>query len=167
MNANQFEELLALRWKRRLNEAEQQQVNAWLTGHPEERARWEAEVRASRACQSQPTLPAPSNFMARVWQQIEQEERREAILATRWPGWFRWPSLAQQFAVLVLVFALTAMLLGQRRARTPAHLARSVEQVAPLARVPDLALLKDFEAISRLGQPGADLELLAAFEPLR
>jgi len=39
--------------------------------------------------------------------------------------------------------------------------------VAPLARVPDLALLKDFEAISRLSQPGADLELLAAFEQTR
>lgn len=167
MNENQFEELLALRWKRRLNEAEQMQVDAWLASHPAERARWEAEVSASRAFHELPTTPALSNFMARVWQQIDQEERRAAPGAARWPGWLRWPSLAQQFAVLALVCALTAMLLHERRARTPAQLARSVEQVAPLARVPDLAWLKDFEAISRLSQPGADLELLAAFEQTR
>jgi len=167
MNENQFEELLALRWKRRLNEAEQMQVDAWLASHPAERARWEAEVSASRAFHELPTTPAPSNFMARVWQQIDQEERRAAAVAARWPSWLRWPSLAQQFAVLALVCALTAILLHQRRTRIPAQLARSVEQVAPLARVPDLAWLKDFEAISRLSQPGADLELLAAFEQTR
>ena len=167
MNENQFEELLALRWKRRLNEAEQMQVDAWLASHPAERARWEAEVSASRAFHELPTTPAPSNFMARVWQQIDQEERRAAPVAARWPGWLRWPSPAQQFAVLALVCALTAILLHQRRTRIPAQLARSVEQVAPLARVPDLAWLKDFEAISRLSQPGADLELLAAFEQTR
>jgi len=167
MNENQFEELLALRWKRRLNEAEQMQVDAWLASHPAERARWEAEVSASRAFHELPATPVPSNLMARVWQQIDQEERRAAPVAARWPGWLRWPSLAQQFAVLALVCALTAMWLHQRRTRTPAQLARSVEQVAPLARVPDLAWLKDFEAISRLSQPGADLELLAAFEQTR
>ncbi len=167
MNANQFEELLALRWKRRLNEAEQMQVDLWLASHPAERARWETEVSTSRAFHELPTNPAPSNFMARVWQQIDQEERREPPVTARWPGWFRWPSLAQQFAVLAMVCALTALVLQQRRARTPAQLARSVEQVAPLARMPDLALLKDFEAISRLSQPGADLELLAAFEQSR
>ena len=66
------------------------------------------------------------------------------------------------------VLVLAAVLVFQgRRARTPTQVARSIEQVATLARVPSVELLKDFEAIRRLNQPSADLELLAAFESPR
>ena len=66
------------------------------------------------------------------------------------------------------LLVLAAVLVFQgRRARTPTQVARSIEQVATLARVPSVELLKDFEAIRRLNQPSADLELLAAFESPR
>lgn len=167
MNVNQFEELLAIRLKRRLTPDEQATVDQWLAAHPAERARWREEAALSQVLFQQPTPTVPSNFMARVWQGIEAEEPRTAPPVAGWRAWLRWPSLAQQFAVLAAVCTLAAMFLHPRRTPTPAQLARGVQQVAPLARVPELALLRDFEAISRLSQPGPDVELLAAFEQSR
>jgi hypothetical protein len=162
MNAAQFEDLLALRHKRRLTPAEQARLDQWLAAHPADRVRWQTESALARALGTSPAPLASSNFMARVWHGIEASERAGALNASR--GWFRWPSLAQQFAALTVICALTALVLQGRRQRSPAQVARSVEQVATLARVPDFAVLKDFEAIRRLNAVSADVELLAALE---
>lgn len=162
MNAAQFKDLLALRHKRPLTPAEQARLDEWLAAHPADRLRWQEEAALARALRNQPAPPASSNFMARVWQGIEADERAGARRTPR--GWFRWPSLAQQFAALTLVCVLSALVLQGRRPRSPAQVARSVEQVATLARVPDFAVLKDFEAIRRLNAVSADVELLAALE---
>ncbi len=165
MNDAMFEELLALRHKRPLTPDEQARLQSWLTTHPADRARWAEEAALSTALRRLPQPSVPSNFMARVWQDIEADERRAAPARTEmgWRAWFRWPSLAQQFALAV--FLLVAVVIAQgRRARTHTQVARSIEQVATLARGPSVELLRDFEAITRLNQPAADVELLAAFE---
>jgi anti-sigma factor RsiW len=166
MNDTLFEELLALRHKRPLTPDEQARLDGWLAAHPADRDRWAEEGALSRALHRLPQSNIPSNFMARVWQDIEAAEREEERTRPSWPNWFRRPSLAQQFALAVLVLAAVLVFQG-RRARTPTQVARSIEQVATLARVPSVELLKDFEAIRRLNQPSADLELLAAFESPR
>lgn len=163
MNNAMFEELLALRHKRPLTAEEQSRIDGWLAAHPAARARWSEESALSTALRRLPQPPVPSNFMARVWQDIEAAERREAHASAGWRTWLRWPSLAQQFALAVLLLAAVTVVQG-RRARSPAQVARSIEQVAALAHLPNVALLKDFEAISRLNQSSADVELLAAFE---
>ena len=104
--------------------------------------------------------------MARVWQDVEAAERRQVAAETGWRTWLRWPSLAQQFAVAVLLLA-AVMVFQERRARSPVQVARSIEQVAIFARVPSVEFLKDFEAISRLNPASAVGELLAAFEQQR
>ena len=104
--------------------------------------------------------------MARVWQDIEAGERRSVAEENVWRTWLHWPSLAQQFALVALLLAAVVAVHG-RRARSPGQVAQGIEQVAPLARVPSVAVLKDFEAIRRLNQASADVELLAAFEQLR
>ena len=168
MKAAQFEDLLALRHKRPLTPAEQTRLDQWIAAHPADRVRWQEEAALARVLGKQPAPAASSNFMARVWQGIEAGERQaERARRPGWRGWLRWPSLAQQFAALALVCALSALVLQSRRQRSPAQVARSVEQVATLARVPDLALLKDFEAIRRLNAVSADVELLAALEGSR
>lgn len=168
MNDAMFEELLALRHKRPLTPGEQARLDGWLAAHPADRERWSQEAALSSALRRLPQPPVPTNFMARVWQDIEAEERRAAPARAEagWSGWFRWPSLAQQFALAVLLLAVVVVFQG-RRARSPVQVARSIEQVATFARVPSVELLKDFEAISRLNQASADVELLAAFEQLR
>jgi len=166
MNDATFEELLALRHKRPLTPDEQARLESWLAAHPADRARWSEEATLSNALRRLPQPPVPSNFMARVWQDIKADERTPAAADTGWRTWFRWPSLAQQFALAVLLLAAVVVFQG-RRARSPVQVARSIEQVATFASVPSVALLKDFEAISRLNQSAADVELLAALEQLR
>jgi len=166
MNDAMFEELLALRHKRPLTPDEQVRLDGWLAAHPSDRARWTEETRLSTALRRLPQPPVPSNFMARVWQDIEAAERKAPTAEKGWRAWLRWPSLAQQFAVAVLLLAAVVVVQG-RRARSPGQVARSIEQVATFARVPSVELLKDFEAISRLNQTSADVELLAAFEQQR
>lgn len=165
MNAAMFDELLAVRHKRPLTPDEQARIDQWLAAHPADRARWHTEAALARALGKLSGPPASSNFMARVWQEIESEERAgRTTSGPNWHRWFRWPSLAQQFAALALVIGLTALVFQGRRVRTPTQLARSVEQVATLAGGPSVALLKDFEAIRRLNSVSADVELLAALE---
>lgn len=166
MNNAMFEELLALRHKRPLTPDEEARLRGWLAAHPADRVRWMEETALSTALRRLPETPVPSNFMARVWQDIEASERREVRAPAGWRAWLRWPSLAQQFALTVVLLAALTIIQG-RRARSPAQVARSIEQVATFARVPSVEFLKDFEAISRLNQAAADVELLAAFEQQR
>lgn len=166
MNDAMFEDLLALRHKRPLTPDEQARVESWLAAHPSDRTRWTEETRLSAALRRLTEPPVPSNFMARVWQDIEAVERKPSAAETGWRTWLRWPALAQQFALAVLLLTAVVVVQG-RRARSPGQVARSIEQVATLARVPSVELLKDFEAISRLNQSAADVELLAALEQLR
>jgi anti-sigma factor RsiW len=166
MNDAMFEVLLALRHKRPLTPDEQARLDGWLAAHPADRARWTEEAALSAALHRLSQPPVPSNFIARIWQDIEAAERKARTVETSAIGWFRWPSLAQQFALVVLVLAAGVVFQG-RRARSPVQVARSIEQVATFTRVPSVELLKDFEAISRLNQASADVELLAAFEQQR
>ncbi len=163
MNNATFEELLALRHKRPLTPAEQTRLQAWLARHPADRVRWTEESALSTALHRLPNAPVPSNFMARVWQDIEAAERHGASARAGWRGWFRWPSLAQQFAVAVVLLGVAVVLSG-RRGQSPAQVAQSIEQVTTLASMPSIEMLKDFEIISRLNQSSADLDLLAVLE---
>ena len=165
MNDTLIEELIALRLKRPLTPDEHARLDVWLAAHPADRARWLEEIALSTALRRLPELPSPSNFIARVWQGIEAEERRASPASTeaRWHAWLRWPSLATQFACAVLLLATVVIVQG-RRVRSHTQVARSIEHVAAIARGPSVELLKDFEAISRLNQSAADVELLAAFE---
>lgn len=166
MKDTMFEELLTLRQKRPLTLDERARFDGWLAAHPADRARWAEEAALSAALRRLPEPPVSSNFMARVWQDIEASERRETHSPAGWRGWLRWPSLAQQFALAVVLLAAVTIV-QVRRARSPAQVAQSIEQVTTFAQLPNVGLLRDFEAISRLNQASADVELLAAFEQQR
>lgn len=163
MNNALFEELLALRHKRPLTPDEQTRLDGWLAKHPADRVRWTEESALSAVLHRLPNTPVPSNFMARIWQDIAAAERQSSVARGGWRGWFRWPSLAQQFALAVVLLAAAVVLHG-RRGQSPAQVARSIEQVTSLANAPSIEMLKDFEIISRLNQSSADLDLLAALE---
>ncbi len=167
MNDTLFEALLALRQKRALTADEQSRLDGWLAAHPGDRTRWLEEIALSTVLNRLPEPPVPSNFLARVWQGIEAEEKRGARASTAagWRAWLRWPSLATQFACVVLLLATVAVVIVQgRRVRSHTQVAQSIERIAAIASGPNVELLKDFEAISRLNQSAADVELLAAFE---
>jgi anti-sigma factor RsiW len=168
MNDAMFEELLALRHKRPLTPDEQARLDQWLAAHPADRARWHTEAALARALGRLSGPPAASNFMARVWQDIEAAERQaESARPPRWSFWpgLRLPGLETVFSVLAVLF-LFGIGSHYRHAtrREPTQVARGIERVTAFAGVPSVALLKDFEAIRRLNSVSADVELLAALE---
>ena len=117
------------------------------------------ELRLTEALSQLKEAPVPSNFTARLMDEINREEMRETPSSQwRW-HWNLWPRFAGVTAALVL-----AVMMVQHH-ETTAHrvqLARTLETVADLHAVPSLDALNNFEAIQAMGQPApADEELLA------
>ena len=63
-------------WRRKLTEAEQAELRAYLAAHPDARADWEMESALNAALTRLPDAPVPSNFTARVLQAVEREAVR-------------------------------------------------------------------------------------------
>ena len=151
-------------WRRPLTEAEQAELRAWLAAHPEARADWEAEVGLSAALGQLRDEPVPSNFTARVLQQIEREAAAERQQFPSWRiwAWRRWlPGTAVAAAAMVLV----AVGVQVQQAAYRARLGHSVVVASSVPAAPSPDSLADFEPIQRLTlAPGADTELLSLLQ---
>jgi anti-sigma factor RsiW len=152
-----------LSWRRKLSDAEQAELQAWLAAHPEARAEWEEDAALEAALKRLPQAPVPSNFTARVLQAAEREtaaERRRPEGRTwRWARWL--PRAA--FAASMLAAGLLSYLLVQRAERQ--RLAESVAVVADVSSLPSPEVLQDFDVI-RVSNPTVtpDEELLAVLK---
>ena len=172
MNLSDFENLLEIQAVRDLNEDESARLEEWLSKHPDDRAIWKEECALSRAIADLPSEPVSSNFTARVWDRIEQDEReverireevsfRQMLFGT----WLRIPRLAW-FCATVMAAGL---LVKQQRVHDRAQVAEGLVPVAEVAQVPSVGALQDFEAINSLGEPmvSGDVELLDVLEELK
>ena len=160
MNDKPDHRLRETSWRRPLTEAELAELHAWLATHPEAQADWETEVGLSAALRRLPDQPVPSNFTARVVQEIEREaaaERRRPVAWRFWAGWGWLPRTAA--AAFAVVLILVGMQVHQAAYR--AKLGHSVALVSSVAAAPPSDSLADFDLIRRLSPgPGADRELL-------
>jgi anti-sigma factor RsiW len=137
-------------------------VNAWLAAHPEEAADWELDLALSARLRGLPPKPLPSNFTARVLEQVELE-RRQAERAGR-RGWWNVPIL-RRIALTGGLAAAAVISSVQYQINQRQQMFHSVVVLSDAATVPDMAWLKDFDSIVRLGQvPPADDELLEALK---
>ena len=158
-----YNRLRELSWRRKLTEAEQAELRAWLAAHPEARADWEAEAGLEAALGRLPDAPVPGNFTARVLQAVEREgaaELRRPEWRMHW--WLRWlPKTA--LAASVVAAGLVSYLLVQKAERQ--RLVESVAVVADVSSLPNPEVLQDFDAI-RVSNPTVtpDEELLAALK---
>jgi len=158
-----YNRLRELSWRRKLTDAEEAELRAWLEAHPEARADWEAEAGLAAALGRLPDAPVPGNFTARVLQAVEREaaaELRQPEWRMRW--WLRWvPKTA--FAASVVAAGLVSYLLVQKAERQ--RLVESVAVVADVSSLPSPEVLQDFDAI-RVSNPTVtpDEELLAALK---
>ncbi len=103
MNQNPLDQRLREVISRRpLTEAEQAELDSWLSTHPEARADWELEQSLSRALERDLSPKAPSNFTARVFQEIEREQKisRPGRMTAR-GGW--WRALVPRWVVGLVV----------------------------------------------------------------
>jgi len=149
-------------WRRKLTEAEQAELRAWLAAHPEAHADWELESALIAAFNRLPDAPVPSNFTARVLQAVEHEESRSRVGSWRW----NWHSLVPRVAFAAVVIAFTGLALQHHEIyRQRAALARNIALVTRGQPMPSPEALENFDAIRRMSQPQhADDELLALMQ---
>ena len=160
-----YDQLRESSWRGRLTAAEEADLRAWLTAHPEAQADWEAEAGLNDALARLPDAPVPSNFTARVLQAVEREAAAESRRrGARWRGgWLvRWLPRA---AVAAVVVAAGLVSYHQASYTRRAKLAESVAVVLNVSSLPSPEVLKDFDAIRALNPtPTADEGLLAALQ---
>jgi hypothetical protein len=119
----------------------------------------ELELRLTGALSRLKDAPVPSNFTARVMDEIGREEMRETPSSNWHWHWNLWPRFGGAAAALLL-----AVMMVQHHETTVhrVQLARTLETVAGLPSVPSVDALNNFEAIQAMGQRAhADEELLA------
>jgi anti-sigma factor RsiW len=151
-------------WRRKLTDAEEAELRAWLAAHPDARADWESESALNEALTQLPDAPVPSNFTARVLQAVERDATAsDREHAPRWV--WTWRALVPRATVIMLVvgaglFAYQRHALAQR-----VELAQSVATVADVRSLPSPQFLEDFDVIRRLHPtPPADKDLLALMQ---
>ncbi|HTH50240.1 MAG TPA: hypothetical protein VMB21_22195 [Candidatus Limnocylindria bacterium] len=148
---------------RRLTPAEAETLRQALVNRPRERARLAEELALNAALEALPPVPASSNFAARVWADIDRDERAARRRPSGWRTWLRF------FRPVRLAGLATVMLavLGVRwQVQTHDHeravLAANVAELSQT--VPDVELLRNYEAIRALHatpKPG-DVDLMGA-----
>ena len=155
--------LRELSWRRHLTPAEQAELQAWLAAHPDAAARWQEDAALDSLLERLPNAPVPSNFTARVLQEIERDAARtEREIPVARPWWQR---------VLVPRLATAAVILGAglfvyfRNADQQAKFTAPLLSLSGTEAVLSVEVLQDFDAITKLGpnvQP--DMELLSLMQ---
>jgi len=167
MNAVEFKQLQEVCRRRPLTSNEEAQLQAWFVLHPEAQAGWEDDAALDEVLRQLPDAPLASNFTAQVLMAVEHAGTEpSARFSFRW-----WEALtafgwARPTAVGALLVMATMLSVQQYHSQGRAEMADSLKQVSTVATVPSVEMLKDFEAIRRLGQvpPNVDEELLAALQ---
>jgi anti-sigma factor RsiW len=149
-------------WRRKLTEAEQAGLRAYLAAHPGAHADWELESALNAALTRLPEVSVPSNFTARVLQAVEREEARPRAWSWRW----NWHVLVPRVAFAAAVIAFTGVAFQYHETyRQRTELARDVAFVTRGQPMPSPEALENFDAIRRMSQPQhADDELLVLMQ---
>ncbi len=165
MNQNPLDQRLREVISRRpLTEAEQAELVVWLSVHPEARADWELELALSKTLERDSAPKVASNFTARVFQEIEREQKiSRPGRTTVGGGW--WRALVPRLAVgLVVVVALVAFI----HQRNESAFERDIEALASVQTLPSVEILTDFDTIHSLNiVTTADEDLLALKDELQ
>jgi len=145
-------------WRRKLTEAEQAELHAYLAAHPDARADWEMESALNAALTRLPDANVPSNFTARVLQAVEHEAARPRARSWHW----NWHTLVPRVAFAAAVIAFAGLAFQHHEIyRQRTALARNVALVTRGQPMPSPEALENFDAIRRMSQPQhADDELL-------
>ena len=165
MNDSELEALLDAAWKRSLTAAESAALREWGRSHPDRWPGVEAELQVARQLDAMPDVPVPSNFVSRIWQEVESVERSGERNAARGQqvvlGWRRW---IPRFALAAAVAGISVAGWWRHEAAQRSEIAERLEFVA--ADLPDPRMLKEFEAIRTLSESNGsvDVELLTALQ---
>ena len=152
-------------WRRPLTAAETAELRAWLAAHSGTQADWAAEQQLSRAVRRLADAPVPSNFTARVLQDVERATAASSRPTSAGRSWWRSLGWLPKLATACAVVGLSVLSLHQYRVVSRERMAQSVAVLAEAGPLPSTDVLQDFDAICRLAQtPPADEELLALMQ---
>jgi hypothetical protein len=164
-----YNRLLELSWRRKLTEAEDAELRAWMAAHPELQNDWELESSLTEGLGHLPEVPVGSNFTARVLGQLAKEQVGARRRGRSWiarlmeVGWL--PQTAA--AAILLGIGLGGyhfQQVRQERAHRREQVARSMAELSRV-RAPSTKALQDFDAILALSaSPSADEKLLTLLQ---
>ena len=164
----EYDELLAIRWLRPLNDDECRRLEVLFAAEEGLRRRWEEEMVVLEGVEGLPDVPLSSNFTHAVVSQVASRMGESAVgtSAPVAPSWLERLGLLPR---LGLGFALSLAVFGSFLQYQRGHSGRMVESLAAVTEsdtVPSLEELQNFEAIQRLAQVPVevDWELIAAVE---
>ncbi|MBI3851951.1 MAG: hypothetical protein HY298_16970 [Verrucomicrobia bacterium] len=164
MNDPLYHQLRELSWRRKLTDAEEAQIRAFLAAHPEAQTDWEREVGLNRLLEHLPDVPVASNFTARVLQAVEREAGQQAR-AAKFMRKLWWPAVGwlPRAAVVAVVLCIGVFGYHHHRVTVRKQMAKSLAPVSNIISFTSLEIWEHFDDINRLSQtpPQADRELLA------
>jgi hypothetical protein len=167
MNDPVYKRLRELSWRRRLAEAEEAELQSYLTEHPEAKEDWEREGELNHLLEHLPEAPpVASNFTARVLQAVELEaaaQEREHVRQGKGSGWWLPANWVRKAAAVCLVAGLGIMAYHQQQLNSQRIMVRDVAEMTEVVSASDPDMITDFESIRRLSDspPKADTEILA------
>lgn len=150
-----------LSWRQKLTETEANELRALLVAHPEDCQDWEDEGCLSNLLQQLPDAPVPSNFTARVLQEVERKPSPHVrVHFKEWRWWLRAVVPRAVMASLVLGMGLVAWHYHEVEQRI--RLAQNIAMISKAGPLPSPEVLANFDTIRHLSQtPPPDEELLA------
>lgn len=165
MSSERNQSLREAGWRRPLTEAEHAELAALLPTDPESRAEWKAEIRLNEALRRLPDASMPSNFTARVMQEIEREAAAgDRARKSTWLGLDlrRW---LPRFALGTVAVVAVSVSVHSYTLASRAKIIQSIAVLSEITPAPSTDLLTDFDSIRKLNPPaGADTELLALLQ---
>ncbi len=146
---------------RRLTPAEAEALRRRLENRPRERARLAEELALNAALEALPAPPTPTNFAARVWADIDRDERAARRRPTGWLGWLGSLRPARLVGFATLMVAVAG---GWWQIQLHEHSVLAANAAELAQTVPDVDLLRDFEAIQalRTAPKASDVDLMSA-----
>ena len=146
-----------LAWRRKLTEAE---LAEWRAADPEVAAAAEAEIALSDALAGLPDAPLPSNFTARVLQDLDRESPQPSARKRDWT-WV-WRVLVPRAAMASVVLCASLLAYHRHQLALRRAVGDSIATFTGVPSLPSLQILEDFDVIQKLDTtPPADRDLVA------
>src|SRR5262245_5380677 len=138
-----YQRFRELAWRRKLTEAE---LAEWRAAHPDAAADADAEAALSDALAGLPDAPVPSNFTARVLQELEREVGRPLPRQRAWV----WRVFVPRAAMASVVVGASLLAYHRHQLAQLRPFMDSIVTVTGVQSLPSPVILEDFEVIRRL-----------------
>ncbi len=164
--SSEYDDLLAVRWIRPLNEREVARLERLMAQDEAMRSRWEEDMRLLEGVEALPDMPVATNFTAQVLAQVAKSEgisEREAQ-PQRTGSWLSQLGWLPRFGLgcaVVLAVGGTYLQMQERQSMAFVESLAAVEQSGTAPSVEELQHLEEIQLLAQV-PTFVDWELIAA-----